>query len=212
MSTWDNDKRIDKMRSGDANDPYVYLQEPHKIVNQKVVLEEYPDDFNKVVIDNFTEVLTTTPLASQFYCDYANSMLFFNSADDGKTITAKYYGKGVVLLPISRIWVQETNGDVTQTLEEMIDNYNLHTEDERIANEAIRVSNENTRIISENTRISQEIARVNAEAVRVTGGALIKSGDTMTGDLHISTGKGIVFDNIKIAKNSSLGTLDITTI
>lgn len=63
--------------------------------------------------------------------------------------------------------------------------------------EAIRITNENARITNENARIS--------------GGALIKSGDSMTGDLNIPVGAGIKFGNMKLIWNPSIG-IEIVTI
>jgi len=262
LPAWNNDPRIDKMRSGTAEDPYIYLQEPHKIVNQKIILQEYPDEGQKVVIDNFVETKLTSPTIGQFYCDYLNGILFFNSSNEGQSIIANYYGKGISFLASSRIWLEQNNGEVTKTLEDLIIEVTTNNttfndnENTRLENEILRQSNEDARQIQEDTRQNtyntslmiwknpvasyDQISSVypspslgwcvqclntnnnyRYNSVNATwelysnfniAGALLKGGDTMTGDLKISPDKGIVFGNFKIKNNVSLGTIDIELI
>lgn len=220
MATWNNDPLITTLRAGTAEDPFSNLSENFIIPSVcKILLSELPDPIQKLTINGFYETTNTSPAVDNFYCNYYTRQVNFNVANIGDNISISYFGRGNISIPISQVYtLLDEYGDIEQTLEEMIDNYNLHTEDERIANEAIRVSSENTRINQESARViadglrtTAEDARVIAENARVTGGALIKSGDTMTGDLNMEE-NGIIFGNIKVAKNLSLGTLDVTII
>lgn len=166
-----------------------------------------------------SEVSQISPEIGQYKVDYITGIVNFNINDNAKSVRAEFFSVGNFKIPSSMIYTENTGDLVTETLDEMISNYNLYTEDTRIDNELIRISSEttrlsqeSTRVLQENTRKSQESARVVAEANRVAGGALIKSGDTMTGDLTMSTNKGIIMGNIKLNFNSGLGTIDITTI
>jgi hypothetical protein len=212
------------------------MNESLKIINGRVCLTEIPDRFNKVnisgtinsitytfyeILDSSSVSIDTTNHICKFKVDYIRGSVDFPLDVNGETLSFSYKGSGATFFPASRVYKsfkinEDGSYDIETTLEEMIDNYNLHTEDERIANEATRQTNEtartnqeNTRQSQETTRLSQETARVNAENARVSGGALIKSGDTMTGDLNITTGKAIKFGKFKLIENQSLGSLDI---
>jgi hypothetical protein len=221
-------------RRGDSNEPLIAKTDIKKIINGRIILDEIPDRLSKCTvtgsiggivyiwyeISSGVPSLDTTAHTGTFLVDYLRGLVDFPLEANGETITVSSMGSGCQFFPASRVYTSFTdsdgNYDIEETLEEMINRYNLHTEDERIANEAIRESNEDIRVENENTRQSQELsrkdaetARVNAETTRVTGGALIKSGDTMTGDLNITTGKAIKFGNFRVVENQSLGSLDI---
>lgn len=166
-----------------------------------------------------SEVSQISPEIGKYKVDYITGIVNFNINDNAKSVRCEFYSVGNFKIPSSMVYTKSENNLATESLEEMIDNYNLYTEDiridneqARISNEDIRISQESTRVSQENTRKSQESARVIAEANRVAGGALIKSGDTMNGDLTMSSDNGIIMGNMKINFNSGLGVLDITTI
>jgi len=128
----------------------------------------------------------------------------------------------------------DTNGEVIETLQDVVDvaneamvdyvseqerisneNERISAEDIRISNESTRGTNENNRINaevirddSEDVRIANELARVDAENTRVASGALIKSGDTMTGNLNMG-GNEIQLGGFKLKYNTGLNSLDI---
>ena len=214
MPIWNNDPLITTLRAGTISDPFLNLIESFTIPSiQKILLTELPDPVNKLIIDGFTEVFINTPLEDHFYCNYYTGQVYFNSANIGDNISISYYGRGLISIPISKIYTSlDSNGNIIENLQEMIDRYNLYTEDIRIANELLRIEHENSRISLENARIVAETNRINAENIRVAGGALIKSGGTMTGDISMAPDKGIVFGNFKIKNNVSLGTIDIELI
>lgn len=110
-------------RSGTHDDPYVDRSDVLKIINGTVILHEIPDDFNHVFIDGYSEVFKEAPLSNQFVVDYQNGYIFFNASEEGKTITANYKGKGVVLYPAQRIYIQNENPEITISLQEVIDTY-----------------------------------------------------------------------------------------
>ena len=146
-----------------------------------------------------------------------------------------YLGTGVFYINSKRVFSQvDSNGDVVQTLQDVIDvaneamvdyvseNERISNENERISAENIRIPNEDIRITneinrvnaevirddSEDIRIANEIARVNAENLRVEDGALIKSGDTMNGTLNMGENE-IQLGGFKIKHNPNLNSLDI---
>jgi len=78
---------------------------------------------------------------------------------------------------------------------------------------------EQVRLEAEALRVTAESNRASAESARVSGGALIKSGDTMTGDLtmdgkiNLDNTDGLVIGNkYKIHYNTISDMIDIVTI
>ena len=137
----------------------------------------------------------------------------FHSSRNNETLNFSFKGTGAYYLNAKRVFVlTDTNGEVIETLQDVVDIANeamvdyvseqerISNENERISAEDIRISNESTRgtnetsrinaeVIrddSEDVRIANELARVDAENLRVEGGALIKSGDTMNGTLNMN--------------------------
>ena len=241
MNSWKEDlyDPIITRRRGDNSEPLKSINENLKIINGRVCLTEVPNKFNKVnisgtvdsinytfyeILDSSSVSIDTTNHICKFKVDYIRGLVDFPLETNGEIFSFSYYGSGATYFPASRVYKsfkinEDGSYDIEQTLEEMIDNYNLHTEDERIANEQTRISNESTRvnaedirIYQENARKSAETARINAEAARVSNGALIKSGDTMNGNINFSSDNGIIFGNIKFVFNAGLGTVDIVTV
>ena len=221
-----------------SDTPLVEITENKKVINSVSILSEIASRTQKVSVNgtiggqNYvfyelplgsTPSIDTTNYYVYFTVDYVISQVNFPVELEGITLGFNFWGQGCHYFPASRVWVtsnSDGNGNysIETTLEEMIDNYNLYTEDVRIANELIRIASENTRlsqesarVIAESSRVSVEQARVAAEAARVASGALMKSGDSMNGTLAMGT-NGIIFGNIKFSFNAGLGTVDITTI
>ncbi len=168
MPAWNNDPLVYTLRSGQLGDEFIDINLQYKIVQQKILLDELPDPITRVSINGMVETQSINPELNQFYCNYHLGTCHFNVANEGQTVSVNWKGRGNAAIPISRIWTQiDSNGDVIETLEQMINNYNLYTESVRVANEITRESNEDTREVAETTRQNQETARVNAEAARV---------------------------------------------
>ena len=121
MTTWNSDPLIYLTRSGTLDDPFVQISESFKIINSKIVLTEIPDPINRVLVTNFIETNSSAPAQGYFQTDYYNGILTFNSTDEGTIVNISYWGKGVTFYPYKRVWTQETNGEVVQTLEDLVD-------------------------------------------------------------------------------------------
>lgn len=219
-------------RRGNNQEPLLLINENLKIINGRVCLTEIPNRFDKVNVSGtinsitytFYEILDSSVISidtinhiCNFKVDYVRGLVDFPLDINGETLSFSYKGSGATYFPASRVYKsfkinEDGSYDIETTLEQMIDNYNLHTEDERIVNEAIRQNNETTRQDNESIRQNQEQARIDAESVRVSGGALIKSGGTMTGNITMSNETAITFGTFKVAKNSSLNCLEISVV
>jgi hypothetical protein len=113
-------------RKGTQDDPYVSISESLKVVNSRVILKEVPDLFTKVTVKdsngNFLyETTSLTPNANEYRVDYSLGIVYFNSSNEGKEFTFDYRGVGLVAFPASRIWTRESNGEITETLQGLID-------------------------------------------------------------------------------------------
>lgn len=116
-----NDPFLIIWRAGTADDPYIDKTDTLKIVNNQIVLSEIPDEFNHVTISGYAEVYNTPPTSTQFVVNYRNGIVTFNPSEEGKTVTATYKGRGVIMYPAERIYVHSDNPDMTQNIQQMID-------------------------------------------------------------------------------------------
>jgi len=132
--TWNVDENGNKIS--------VQMQpESHTVVNGKITLIQIPDKFQKVQVDenivfndpstkvneyNFYEINDfKTPLGvDKFRVDYQSGIITFYPSHEGKSITVtRYYGRGVILTPSSRIYSRlDEAGNVVETIQNIIDN------------------------------------------------------------------------------------------
>ena len=113
-------------RKGTLDDPYVEKTDTLKIVNNIIVLSEIPSELDHVVIDNYVEVYDKEPLSNEFVVNYQNGIITFNLSEEGKIVTAKYKGKGIILYPASRIYTSiDDFGEVDRTLGDVVDNIDV---------------------------------------------------------------------------------------
>lgn len=99
------------------------LNEEHKIVDNKVTLTQIPDNFYRVQINGFTEINIKEEIdsATKFKVNYLNGIITFDSSLDGQTITiTKYYGRGIIYYPASRIYSETNGNNVVETLQDII--------------------------------------------------------------------------------------------
>lgn len=124
MSSFDyQDSTITKYRAGTSDDPYIDITEDKKVINGQFLLNEIPVLLNKVRIDNMFEVPQTSsdPLRENEYrVDYSEGIVSFHPSAEGLTLTAKYKGRGNHYISASRVWTKESNGDVLETLEDIL--------------------------------------------------------------------------------------------
>lgn len=78
-----------------------------------LVLEEIPDNYNRVTIVSstgmkFYESLNRNVLGNnKFYVDYQNGIIYFDSSMLGQTVYVNYYGKGYKRINSQRIAQEE---------------------------------------------------------------------------------------------------------
>ncbi|MDD4706585.1 MAG: hypothetical protein PHS24_05210, partial [Bacilli bacterium] len=124
--TYDN--IIVKRRAGTQEDPYIhYENQLYKIINNKILLNEIPNRFNKVNITSegitWVEIFDDKELEiNEFKTDYINGIISFHPDRNGITVYIDFWGTGVIYFPSSRIWTQSELGNVTETLKNIIDN------------------------------------------------------------------------------------------
>lgn len=111
-------------RSGGQDDPYVDRIDIAKVVNQRVVLLEIPDELYRVRISGMQEInyerfVKDVLNKDEFYVDYSNGFVYFHASKEAETISISYKGRGMLLYPDTRIisWDGNSPG---QTLHETI--------------------------------------------------------------------------------------------
>ncbi|MGE8033860.1 hypothetical protein [Lysinibacillus sp. NPDC093692] len=112
-------------RKGTPNDPFVDRLDITRVVNQRVALLEIPDELHRVRIANMFEVnyekfIKSSLGKNEFYCDYTNGFIFFNTDREAETISIVYKGRGVILYPSNRI-IHYDGTDSTETLFKIIE-------------------------------------------------------------------------------------------
>lgn len=125
MSVFDyNDPIITRFRKGDINDPYVEKTEYFVIENGKVVLTELPSKFHRVVVtgEGITWIEKDDKIenSNEFIVDYTNKIVSFDIIHNGKQLEFFYFGRGLQYLPTSMIYTKTSNGEVTETLQDII--------------------------------------------------------------------------------------------
>lgn len=104
-------------------DVAILLEESHQVVNGKVQLQEVPDEFQRVtIITSGTWIETDKDIdnTQKYKVDYSTGIIMLDSSQNGATLSFSYYGTGIILIPMQRIWSKESNGEVTETLDEKI--------------------------------------------------------------------------------------------
>jgi hypothetical protein len=168
--------------------------EQRKVVAGRCVLDYLPDFFYKVACTSGTpsvEININKPitLVTQYKVDYNTGYVYTHPSLEGSTLSFNYYKRGILFYPASRVYTDSTGLQVTETLEQKLENYDNSLQDtidgydvilaEKVnqydgtiagyqAAENTRISNDATRTSNENVRISNENSRVNAEGVRVS--------------------------------------------
>lgn len=116
------------LRSGTASDPFLpYYNIPYLINGGRVQLAELPDQNYKVKVSQVSPLITyseTTnefPSSLQYVVNYSTGDVHFNPSEEGKTLSFTWYGRGVTLIPASRIVTKELDGNPIETLQDIID-------------------------------------------------------------------------------------------
>lgn len=137
-------------REGSLEDPYVDKVESVKPVNGRAVLEEVPVKEFGVIVDNYIEKATNTPTGIEFYVDYTNGVLYFEPTLDA-TVTVRYKGRGVVLIPAERIYYgdAETNETLDVSLTSLQSLAGTYEEEIQLTNEATGLATQATAFAQE---------------------------------------------------------------
>lgn len=101
------------------------LNESKQVVQNTIVLTQIPDKFYRVLITGFVEIEQHEEITSetQFKVNYQNGIITFHPSQEGQTINIdKYFGRGVIFTPASRIYTGvDSSGNITQTLYDIIE-------------------------------------------------------------------------------------------
>ncbi|MDI4647405.1 hypothetical protein [Cohnella hashimotonis] len=169
---------ITKYRAGTLEDPYIPITESKKIINSQVLLSEIPVRRNRVIIADYIEVqeVPASGLQGSLFCvDYNEGIITFSPPQEGKTVSVSYKGRGVHYIAAERVWTNQQNGNVLQTLGELIDSSQeaLHAIDSLSdmlteADQAIQELNGVSEIagVAESNRATAEVIRNTAENIR----------------------------------------------
>lgn len=178
-----------ELRSGTYGDEFVELTESFKIINNQILLSELPDQEQRVEIANYSEVVISDfeddlITSSQFKVNYLDGRIFFNPSEEGKTVQVKYFGRGLVYIPDSRIYTKvDDNGNVSQTLGNIVDNAKVIFEQlETIPQLIINTNNAKDGAIAATTTMNNTNSAINsAEALRVSAENTRQSNETARG-------------------------------
>src|SRR6185312_1373577 len=116
-------------RSGSAEDPYVDRLDITKVVNQRLVLLEIPDELYRARIANMLEInyeryIKHNLEPNEFYVDYSNGFIYFHHSKEAQTISVVYKGRGFLLYPASRI-VSSDGTNPAESLQDMLTNIDI---------------------------------------------------------------------------------------
>lgn len=98
--------------------------EYQKVFRGYVILNEIPDQYHKIDIEGMFEVDDFISNDKQFKVDYQYGILTFhpNIVDGASIVIRKYYGRGMFLIPDSRIYTKlsDDGSSVVETMEDFI--------------------------------------------------------------------------------------------
>jgi len=159
---WKNSAIITKRNVDDNQNPIsVQLSELKQIidVHSCIVLNQLPDEFHGIYIDGYTEVYDIEKVSINNYkVDYANGVIYFHPNNIGKILNVNYYGIGHTLLSASRIYTKyDKNGNVLETLEELLDKAKLYIEAIETLGGAVEVINELKQDITNGTSLHENL-------------------------------------------------------
>ena len=103
------------------------INEEHVIVKRQITLMQIPDPFNSVEINDMIELKgidknKEIESANQFKVDYSTGLVTFHSDLEAANITVdKYYGRGIIYYPSSRIYTKAQDGNVVETLGDILE-------------------------------------------------------------------------------------------
>jgi len=189
-----NDPLIIAWRAGTEDDPFSdRVNESYKILNGTILLQEVPDEFERVFIQDYIEIFDPSKESvspSKFIVNYQNGIITFDPSQEGKTVVVKSYkGRGILLYPAERIYTKDGNNIVT-TIQEIIDN----------GQTAIEANNQLTQTIEQ-----ANIAIANANTAATTANNAADSANVAKDNAIIATENAIT---ATIATNNAILNLE----
>ena len=115
-----------KKRDGTPKNPFIHITEEITVYNNMVFLREIPDEYERVIVKKgeqyYNEVTNKNDIDNDldYYVDYREGIVYFNGTANGKTLTFKYKGTGVILYPASRIYIDSESMTPEQTLRDLV--------------------------------------------------------------------------------------------
>jgi len=111
-----------QLREGSVSDPFVDKIENVKLVAGRAILDEIPVKQFGIIVDGHQETGINNPTGVQFYVDYTNGVLYFESTKTG-SVTVRYKGRGVVQIPSERVFhaSEKNNQTLDITIESILD-------------------------------------------------------------------------------------------
>ena len=143
--------------------PFPFASEAHTIENSVVQLSEIPDSFQKVTVSGqsvaWAEKSSGIPSENEYVVDYDSNFITFHSSREGLQLQFDFYKTGMHYVPISMIYTQTSNGEVVQTLQDVVEGSGEASTVLSNLNSSISTGNSlnstlNTTISSANTAIS----------------------------------------------------------
>jgi len=145
------DPIIYQFRSGKSDDAFVpFVGIPYKVTNNSILLDEIPVrdrgvqvvDTSATPIKTYYEIKSGRPNEFQYIVNYTTGIVKFNHLVEGKTLNFSYFGRGIAYIPASRVWSKEQGGNVTETLENLIDSGKQAIEGLSLIEDAVKNANE----------------------------------------------------------------------
>lgn len=181
------DPIITRRRSGSSDNPFISISESHQIENSKVNLTEIPSELDRVIVTGesitWIEKLEGLPSENEYVVDYVNGLVTFHHSRIGLQLQFDYKGTGLRYVPTSMIYSKVNNGEVTETLHDIISNGNTAIEalknvEEAVqnaktatteANNAAELANEKANLAETKTNEFEtaEILRESSENIRI---------------------------------------------
>ncbi|MCP1159461.1 hypothetical protein [Bacillus infantis] len=223
-----NNPIISMRRKGTADDPFVPYEESLQVVNGKVALTEKPNKFQKVEVsgDSITWYETDGAIkeVNWYSVDYNLGVVLFHASHNGKLLNFNYLGEGSSYFPVDRVYTASKDGNVTETLGDIIksgtgaieslkevntiiDNANTAIEN---ANSAATTAEEKASLVennlaaitdSEQVRITNETDRINSEETRESNetSRIIKENQRIENEIERQNNENIRQENTQTA-------------
>ena len=114
-------------RKGTPDDPYRDIIDNLVVVDNRTVLSEIPDEFHRVQIEGYTELIQDKwdsprrPQESEFIVNYQNGVITFHETKNAEVVTAEYKGRGIIQYPAERIYIHTPNPYTIDNLQHFIE-------------------------------------------------------------------------------------------